>query len=289
MYDRILVPTDGSDIIDAAVDTAFDIAAHHDAAVHFLYVADSNRPNLEADESDVRDSLLERGEQVVGDAAARARERDVESITVVREGDPASGIVEYADEAGIDLVVIPTHGRTGVSRLFLGSITERVVRESETPVLVVRPESTVHFPFRRVLVPTDGSDVAQSALETGIEVAREYGATLELLHVVDTASLGPEIGSYVDIDRLEERAEDHLADDVETAKAAGLTDVEHAVEYGTPNEEIEEYVTVNDIDLVVMGTHGLTGLDRYLLGSTTEKALRTAPAPVLTVHGPDED
>lgn len=288
MYDRILVPTDGSETVDDVMDTALDLADHHGAAVHFLYVADSNRPNLAAANEDDRDPLLARGESVVEDDARRARERDLDVITVVREGAPAPTIVEYAEETGIDLVVMPTHGRTGVSRLVLGSITEQVVRASEIPVLAIRPKATVRFPFERVLVPTDGSDVAASALDTGIEVAREYGATLALVHVLDTASLGPDIGSHVDVDTLQTRAEDLLEEDVETATAAGITDVEHTVEYGTPVDEIQQYVTENDVDLVVMGTHGLTGLDRYLLGSTTEKVLRTAPVPVLTVHGPDE-
>ena len=289
MYDHILVPTDGSETVDRVIDAALDIAAHHDATVHLLYVADSNRPNLEAAESDVRDSLLARGESVLEDTATHARERNLHVVTVVREGDPAPTIVEYADETGIDLVVMPTHGRTGVTRLVLGSITERVIRASEVPVLAIRPEATVRFPFDRVLVPTDGSDVADSAIQTGIEVARAYDASLHLLNVVDTGSLGPDIGSYIDVDRLEARSRTILDDAVDTATDAGVRDVEHDVEYGTPDGQIERYVEDHGVDLVVMGTHGLTGLDRYLLGSTTEKVLRTAPIPVLTVHGPDDD
>lgn len=289
MYDRILVPTDGSETVNDVVDAALDLADHHDAVVHLIYVADRNRPNFAAAEADGRDSLLARGEKILEDPARRARERDLDVITVVREGDPTSTIVEYADESGIDLVVMPTHGRTGVNRLVLGSITERVVRKSEIPVLAIRPEATVRVSPERVLVPTDGSDVAAHALDTGIQVAKEYDAALELVHVIDTGGLGPDVGSYVDIDRLQTRAEKLLEADVETATAAGMTDVEHTVEYGTPAKEIQRYVTENDVDLVVMGTHGHTGLDRYLLGSTTEKVLRTAPVPVLTVHGPDED
>lgn len=289
MYDRILVPTDGSETVDEVMDAVLDIAAHHDATVHFLYVADSTRPNLEAAETEIRDDLLARGESVVEGAATRARDRDLHVVTVVREGDPAPTIVEYATESGIDLVVMPTHGRTGVSRLVLGSITEKVVRQSEIPVLALRPESTIRFPFERVLVPTDGSDVADRAIQTGIEVARTYDASLHLLNVVDTASLGPDIGSYIDVDRLEARSRTLLDEAVDTATDAGLSDVEHAVEYGAPSEQITRYVEDHEIGLLVMGTHGLTGLDRYLLGSTTEKTLRTAPVPVLTVHGPDED
>lgn len=289
MFDRILVPTDGSETVERVIEAVLDVAAHHDAAVHFLYVADSNRPNFEAAEAEIRDSLLARGESVVEGPATRARNRDLHVVTVVREGDPAPTIVEYADEAAIDCIVMPTHGRTGVARLVLGSITEDVVRQSAIPVLAIRPEATVRFPFERVLVPTDGSDVADSALQTGIEVARTYDASLRFLNVVDTASLGPDIGSYIDVDRLDSRARTLLDETADTATAAGLTDVEHAVEYGAPNEQIERYVEDHDVDLVVMGTHGLTGLDRYLLGSTTEKTLRTAPVPVLTVHGPDED
>lgn len=289
MYDRILVPTDGSETVDQVIDAALDIAVHHDATVHLLYVADTNRPSHTSAEAGLDDVLEDEGDQIVDEAAERVRQRGLDVVPAVQQGNPAPTIVEYADESGIDLVVMPTHGRTGVTRLVLGSITERVVRASEVPVLAIRPEATVRFPFDRVLVPTDGSDVADSALQTGIEVARAYDASLHLLNVVDTGSLGPDIGSYIDVDRLEARSRTILDDAVDTATAAGVRDVEHAVEYGTPDGQIERYVEDHDIDLVVMGTHGLTGLDRYLLGSTTEKVLRTAPIPVLTVHGPDED
>jgi nucleotide-binding universal stress UspA family protein len=289
MYERILVPTDGSETVDAVLDAALDLAERDDATVHLLNVADTTRPSLTTTTGGVEDVLERAGETIVSTATERVRERGLDVVTEVRQGRPASTIVEYAAGANVDLVVMPTHGRTGVARLFLGSVTERVVRQSDVPVLTIRPDSTVTIPVETVLVPTDGSAAAAAAVETASEVALEHGAALELLHVIDTASLGPDVGSYVDIDRLEANAETVLGEAAEMASAAGVGDVGQTVEYGTPHREIRRFVAENDVHLVVMGTQGLTGFDRYLLGSVAEKVLRTASVPVMTVRGSDEE
>lgn len=289
MYDRILVPTDGGETVDAALDAALDLADRYDATVHLLFVADTTRHSLASTKGGVTDVLEREGESVVEEAAARVRDRGLEVVTDVRQGRPATAIVEYAEDRNVDLVVMPTHGRTGVARLVLGSVTERVVRQSEIPVLTMRPEASLDLPLHRLLVPTDGSTPAESALDAAVGIATDHGAGIRLLHVVDTASLGPDVGSYIDIDRLEDHAERVLDEATERTTAAGIEDVTQAVEYGSPHREINQFVEDNDVDLVVMGTQGLTGLDRYLLGSVTEKVLRTAPVPVLTVHGSETE
>lgn len=289
MFERILVPTDGSDRVTPVLDGTLDLAERHDATVYLLNVADTTQLSLTTTEAGVVDVLERQGSDVVEEAASRVRARNIDVVTAVRQGRPAATIVEYADAEDVDLVVMPTHGRTGVRRLFLGSITERVVRESEIPVLAVRPDDTFHVPFERVLVPTDGSRTADSALRMALDVGRDHESVLHLLSVIDTASFGPDIGSYLDQDRLEEIGREALGDAADTATDAGRPPEATAVEFGTPHREITEYVAAHDVDLVVMGTQGHTGLDRYLLGSTTESVLRTCPVPVLTVHGPDED
>lgn len=289
MFERILVPTDGSEAVADVLEGVLDLAERTDATVHVLNVADTSRLSLTTTEAGVLDLLEEHGAELAETAADRVRERGVDVVTAVRQGEPAPTIVDYAADEECDLVVLPTHGRTGVARLFLGSVTERVVRQSEVPVLAVRPDADLHVPVERVLVPTDGSAPAASALETGVALAIDHDAALHLLDVVDTASLGPDVGSYVDVDRLEARADRVLEDAAAAARDAGREPEATTVEFGTPHREITRYASEHDVDLVVMGTQGRTGLDRYLLGSTTEKVLRTAPVPVLTVHGPDAD
>lgn len=141
MYDDILVPTDGSDGTDDTLTHALDIAKHRGARVHALSVVD-RRVYLSADrdqQEGILASLTESAEEAVEAVEARASQEDVETTTAVRDGVPHSEILRYADEAGIDLIVIGTHGRTGRDKLVnMGSVTERVVENAAQPVLVVQ-------------------------------------------------------------------------------------------------------------------------------------------------------
>ncbi|MFB6195603.1 MAG: universal stress protein [Haloplanus sp.] len=133
-----------------------------------------------------------------------------------------------------------------------------------------------------ILVPTDGSEGTADAIDHAIDIATTYDAALHALYVVDTAAPGEATTAAV-LDALEEAGRDALDELVERAEAAGVETIEGTVGRGTPHRAILEYVDRNDIDLVVMGTHGRTGLDRYLIGSVTERVVRLADVPVLTV------
>jgi nucleotide-binding universal stress UspA family protein len=134
-----------------------------------------------------------------------------------------------------------------------------------------------------ILVPTDGSDGARRALEEAIELAAQFDATVHSLYVVDTTAAYSD-GAYGEvIDSFEAIGAETTDDAVERAGAAGV-DAVGAVELGTPHRTILDYVDEHGVDLVVMGTHGRTGLDRYLLGSVTEKVVRLADPPVVTVR-----
>jgi len=141
MYDRILVPTDGSGPATAATEHALTLADRFDATVHALYVVDTGglaheAPGIGLDT--LRDALREEGEAATGTVADRGAERSVDVTESVAEGVAEDTIVDYADEHGIDLIVMGTHGRSGLDRYLVGSVTERVVRRTDVPTLVVR-------------------------------------------------------------------------------------------------------------------------------------------------------
>jgi nucleotide-binding universal stress UspA family protein len=139
MYDRILVPTDGSEGVDRTLEHALTLARDHDATVHALYVVD-RRFELAADEDreDLIEELTSRGEEAVASVADAAADAGVAAVTSVREGIPYKSILGYADEADIDVIVMGTHGRTGRDRLaHLGSVTDRVVENATVPVFVI--------------------------------------------------------------------------------------------------------------------------------------------------------
>lgn len=137
MYDDILIPTDGSDGALQAFEHALELAETYDSTVHLLYVVE---PLHSADigTEQVLDAMRAEGERSLEELAERADSNGVEAVTVVRVGSPHREILEYADEEGMDLIVMGTHGRTGLNRYLLGSVTEKVVRISETPVLTIR-------------------------------------------------------------------------------------------------------------------------------------------------------
>lgn len=145
MYDKILVPTDGSDGVERAVSHAIDLAATNDATVHALYVVNtasySSMP-METSWEHIREMLGEEGENALERVRELADDAGVTVEAVIRDGSPSKEIVNYAEDEGCDLIVMGTHGRGGIDRLLLGSVAERVVRSSRVPVLTVRVGET---------------------------------------------------------------------------------------------------------------------------------------------------
>lgn len=132
------------------------------------------------------------------------------------------------------------------------------------------------------MVPTDGSEGTRSVVEHAIDLARSYDAALHTIYVIDTnAGIDSSVpGTFA---ALEDAGENAIEEVIRQAEAAGVKTIEAVVAQGTPHQAILDYVNEYDVDLVVMGTHGRTGLDRYLVGSVTEKLVRHFDGPVLTV------
>ncbi|WP_435078164.1 universal stress protein [Halococcus sp. AFM35] len=142
MFDRILLPTDGSDPAKSAVEMALGLAETHDATLHVLFVVDPPASVSGVSEGfsgmdNLLDALEEEGHSTTNEIAEQARARDIETTAAVRRGNPHDDILSYADESDVDVIVMGTHGRTGVKRALLGSVTEDVVRHAEIPVLTV--------------------------------------------------------------------------------------------------------------------------------------------------------
>lgn len=142
MYDNILLPTDGSEGMKAVIDHVGRLADIHDSTIHALYVANtaslSDLP-MESSWEGVSDALRKQGEQAIEVVDERIENREVKSTIV--DGSPSTEITTYAKENDCDVIVMGTHGRSGVNRLLLGSVAERVVRSSTVPVLTIRVEN----------------------------------------------------------------------------------------------------------------------------------------------------
>ncbi|MHB9288886.1 universal stress protein [Halobacteriales archaeon Cl-PHB] len=295
MFDTILLATDGSDGAAAATDHAIALAQQFEADLLALSVVDERGDTTDLGESDptavtLQERLQATARETVDGVADRAAGRDVRCETAVVEGVPHEAIRGFAADHGADLLVLGTHGHTGLDRVLLGSVAERVVRTSDVPVVTVRAADdggpTPSTDYETILVPTDGSDRAAAALDAAVPVVERTGATLHLLHVVDVREAASR-ADYSPPEKVMERlrtageaAVDRLAD---RARTAGVEVVTH-VEVGDPPTAIVAGAAEYDADLVAMATAGRSGIKRVLLGSTTERVVRTADVPVLTVR-----
>lgn len=285
----IVVATDGSDPAAAAVDAAIGLAAGTGATLHACTVVNPFPTGQKL--TDLRRHRTEANERVES-TASRAEEAGVDAVGTVREGVPADELLAYVDEVGADMVVIGTHGRGGARRVLLGSVAEAVVRTADIPVLVVHGdgERREWGAQSRVMLATDGSDAVIPAERIGIDLAAALGARVTAVSAVDEARALANVGGGVltndtieSVKRaLTDRATDAVDRVLERATDAGV-DADSEVIAGEPSRAICGYARDSDADLVVVGTHGRTGVRRVVLGSVAERILRAADRPVLVV------
>lgn len=282
MTDTILLPTDGSAPATVAARHASLLAAGFDAEIHVLSVVPEGGAFHGVDDpGEAAEAAVESATTELG---------DVSVTTAVREGDPAETIVEYADAAHADLIVMGTHGRTGVRRMVSGSVTEHVTRAADVPVFTVRGDGETPAPadYEDVLVPTDGSGCAEAAVDVALDLATAFDAEIHAVSVVDVNTVAAQselTNARLVLDELEDQAQaavDRVADRTRSRGLGGET----AVLQGSPASALMDYTEENGVDVVVMGTHGRSGLGRFLLGSTTERLIRHASVPVMSVRPP---
>lgn len=210
---------------------------------------------------------------------------------VVRPGDAAKEMTREAAELPADLVILGTHGRSGFERLFLGSVTEKVLRSTRVPVLTIPPP--VREPgsplFKTILCPLDFSDASLRALEYALSLAREADARVILLHVIEEVFGRGEAESLAHLTvsdyyrHLEQQATARL-ETVIPDDAQVWARPERRVVNGRAYQEILKTVADEGVELVVMGVHGKGALTRLVFGSTTHRVIREAGCPVLTLH-----
>jgi nucleotide-binding universal stress UspA family protein len=227
----------------------------------------------------------------LADAVQRLRSPTVSVTGHQRTGIPSVQICEVAMEYRADLIVMGTHGRTGLDHILLGSTAERVLTMAPCPVLTIRApkdsearQDQTPVTFKQIVVPIDFSDCSLDALEHGIQLAKDFGAALTLLHVLEPA-LYDDDGTLRQAGkqgRLDERIDPQLTPYVNAIQAAGVP-VRAAVRGGIPADSILEFVRASGSDLIVMGTHGRRGIAHVMRGSVAEAILRRSACPVLVV------
>lgn len=292
--DKILYPTDFSDTAAEALPHALHLAEKYGAELHMLHahvLHESDPINAAHSFPRMQElyDILERNAEDQMDAALERypTELKIERVQVRGISAPTS-ILEYSEQQAIDLIVMGTHGRRGLRRLLLGSVAEEIVRLAPCPVLTVPERDRVPAGrFEKIVVPVDFSEYAALALTYAHELAAVYAAQLLLLHIVDEVvypdfypPVMPSGGRMTDelgaqsVTRLRELL-------AETGRPDVRADVH--VRSGKAAPEIAHFTESEAADLVVIASHGLTGLSHMLLGSVTEQVIRRAHCPVFTV------
>ncbi|WP_369335378.1 universal stress protein [Halostella sp. PRR32] len=296
MYDRIIIAVDGSEEARRAARRGLKIAQAFGASVTVLSVI--NQKALRLTESAAEKTRLrERAKEAVTEIEDLASDLGLSVTTELAEGRPTSQICECATEQNAGLIVVGRQGLTGLGRRLLGGVTEQVLHRSDCPVLVIpSSDDETDAEYSRVLITTDGSENAEVAIPHGIAFAQRDGSDVHVLNVVDLQAAGGEFNAggleKQFLERLDARGQeavDSVANKIE--ESAPEVTVETAVKRTKSFEGvaagIREYVDENDIDLIVMGSHGRSNLKRQLIGSVASTVLRTANVPVLVVKRSD--
>ncbi len=298
---RLLVPLDESEQAEAVLPYAEGLARALGATLHLLAVVEPEPPRIFGLDTEIRTQLeLELCQGMTGYLAAIAEESRAQGIAADTEtvvGHPAEEILAAADRTAASMIIMATHGRGGLQRLFLGSVADKVMRTSSHPTLLVSPDehnlgkrNLQPVALRRIAVPLDGSPLAEAALDLAGSLAAAAGARLLLVRVQSlplTNTMAypymPDLGA-VEAD-LEREAQQYL-ESLRSRLPAGVTS-EIAVPRGVPVTALAGYFQENAVDLVVMTTHGLGGFHRLLVGSTADRLVRLG-FPVLLVHATEK-
>lgn len=290
----IMVATDFSDTAQAGVRWAAELARSYGASIDLVHalLLPNRATDFAPSEPGITEALWEAAQTRMDATAEGVRGFGIEVAAEVRLGLPSEAVLEAIAERQPDLVVVGTRGHTGLTHLLLGSTAERVVQHSPRPVLTVHPgDIDQHREVETILFTTDFSPESDRALEPALGLLRRRPSgkliLLNVYHLPYEYTVYGTIPTALNFrDDAQGKSEVRLREIAAPLLEEGL-DVEPVSRQGFPPEVIVAEAEERDADLIVMGTHGRSGLADLLLGSTARRVVQTAPCPVLTVRRAD--
>jgi nucleotide-binding universal stress UspA family protein len=291
-FNNILCATDLSDLSTIAISSGVALAKEFNAKLFVCHIVDLSTT---AAYGDIIFAPLELQNKTIGYTHGQL-EQMMQNQTInweplVTAGHPPDEISKFVAMHQIDLVVSATHGRSGLKRVFLGSVTERLMRILPCPLLIVRSLEGVEtfvgkspLAFKKILVGCDFSSFSELAFKYGLSLAQDFESELHLVHVIETPSYKDVLKSPVS------SSETNLYDQL-SEKLSSMIPEESAVWCrpktillaGRPYEEIIKYALLNSIDLIILGIRGRNLIEVLMTGSTTDRVSRQGPCPVLSV------
>jgi nucleotide-binding universal stress UspA family protein len=288
---NILVPIDFSKLSSQAVETAKQVAFRFEARLHLVHINEANypagfmapTPGLSGDVVSIQHANEKELQRRLVDFAVRLS-FSPSDCHVISDAPNFDAICRFAQRVAADLIVMPTHGHTGLKHVFLGSTAERVVQHASCPVLIARHHDSG---FNKILVPVDFSGSSLEALNYAIKFAEKVAAKIIVFHAVHLGYAYTSDGyAMYDLSQisktLRKDAERQMPEFVRAAKF-GSVKFETAIRVGPAVEEICAFAKGEDVDLIIAATHGRTGFKHVLIGSIAENIVRHADRPVLVV------
>ncbi len=301
MFERILIPLDGSPRAEMILGQVSRILRREDSEIFLLRVIDfaqvlkSMDAARRVDTEKLREEERGKAQAYLDDLARRFADRGARVQGRIAEGPAAETIVAQARADRATLIALNTHGRTGLSRWLVGSVAEKVVRTSPVPVLLLRsfrrspqgdlePVTDGELPFRKLLVATDGSPAAETIFAPARSIAELFEPEVVVFHTELPAVVpSAEIGVIPALPVTPSEKDPVTAGLAGRFRDAGLK-VSRRTALGDPASEILDYSRTTGVDLIAMATHGRSGFSRWFLGSVAERVLRHAEVPVLLLR-----
>jgi nucleotide-binding universal stress UspA family protein len=308
MITRIVVPLDGSRLAEQVLPYVRLLSRAAQAHIVLLQAIEPASPNLialpgRASQVQITEGLRNQVEKYLEEVAASLRMEGLVALPKVIEGHPASGIVDEGKQEVGTLIAMSTHGRSGITRWRMGSITDKVLHAVTNPLLMVRAQEPEEFnpevKLTDIIVPLDGSALAEQVLPLAVSITRDLGMKMTLLRVAPSVqSYYPFIGTsaeyYTDYDyndlvrEIDEEVAQYLIQLGSRLRQEGISTVEEQLMHGSAEIAITDYARQVPHCLVAMTTHGRSGMGRWVLGSVADRTIRDSGAPVLVVRSSEQ-
>lgn len=291
MFEKIVVPLDGSELAEVSLPYAEELMRRLGTQLVLLSVCEGGE---ETERSEYLQTVVARLKR----RAARYAERhpgipvaEPNPETILLKGKPSEAIIDYVEANALDLTMMATHGRSGISRWALGSVADKVIRGLSRPVCLIRArgcQSEVHPDclVGRIFAPLDGSEAGEAALPYIEALAAKARVEVVLFQVVPKPERSSEV-TWMEIRKVEERHARIYLHKVQSYLGSKGIAVRSQIEFGgNPAEQIIEVSARSSAAVIAMSTHGRTGVNRLVFGSVAEKVLRAARTPLLLVRAP---
>ena len=294
MYDKILVPLDGSELAEVSLPYAEELSARLGSHITLIYLSRSEKDPSFSRRKEYLDKVLDSTKGEMNKLLEKPEEETkIESAVLV--GHAAEEIVKYADKENMGLIVIATHGRSGIKQWAMGSVASKIITATRRPVMLIRakeasPDIRSKGTINKLLLPLDGSKESESILPHALQIASNFKSEVIMFQAISLAypTYTADAFAYVtysdqQMDAMKASALDYLAKTGAIFEEKGINTA-YEVRFGSTADEVINYADEIGADFVAMTTHGRSGIGRWLFGSTTVRVMKGGNTNLLLVR-----